>query len=41
MDIARRSYILITSSSSSVKPMRALTEAKGTWPFTHEVQGIS
>ena len=41
MDIARRSYILITSSSSSVKPMRALTEAKGTWPFTFEVQGIS
>ena len=41
MDIVGRSYILITSSSSNVKPMRALTEAKGTWPFTFEVQEIS
>ena len=41
MNIVGRSYMLITSSSSSVKPMRVLTEAKGTWPFTFEVQGIS
>ena len=41
MGIVGRIYMLITSSSTNIKPMRALTDVKGTWPFTFEVQGIS